>query len=142
MNSVPEQVGWDWFALHLSDGSELMVYTLRRQDGSLDPYSSGTYITPDGVEFSLNSGDFEIEVDDTWRSPHSDGVYPASWTLNVPAVDLELIIKPHVANQELTLSFIYWEGAVHVNGTRDGSDLAGHGYVELTGYAHSMQNQF
>lgn len=137
-----EQVGWDWFALHLSDGSELMVYTIRRQDGSLDPYSSGTYITPDGAVQTLTFGDFEIEVNRTWRSPNSGGVYPGSWTVRVPAANLELFINPLVADQELDLSFTYWEGSVEVAGTHEGSELTGHGYVELTGYAHTMQGQF
>ena len=34
-----EQAGWDWFALHLNDGSNLMVYSLRRKDGGIDPYA-------------------------------------------------------------------------------------------------------
>src|SRR5437868_5938573 len=34
--------GWDWFALQLSDGREVMFYQLRRRDGSSDPVSGGT----------------------------------------------------------------------------------------------------
>jgi predicted secreted hydrolase len=137
-----EQIGWDWFALHLSDGSELMVYTIRRQDGELDPFSSGTYIAPDGKVQALTADDFEIEINDTWRSPHSGGVYPAGWVLRVPLADLNLIVSPYVSDQELNASFTYWEGAVAVTGNRAGSKLTGNGYVELTGYAHSMQGQF
>ena len=39
-------------------------------------------------------------------------------------------------------SFVYWEGAVRVSGTRQGRPVSGHGYVELTGYAGSMQGVF
>jgi predicted secreted hydrolase len=35
----PGQSGWDWFALQLSDGRELMYYRLRRKDGAPDPHS-------------------------------------------------------------------------------------------------------
>ena len=137
-----EQVGWDWFALHLSDGSELMVYTIRRQDGGIDSYSSGTYITSNGTAQPLTFDDFEVEINKTWRSSHSGSVYPAGWILRVPAVDLELFITPKVADQELNLSFVYWEGAVVVNVSQHDSELQGDGYVELTGYAHTMQGQF
>ena len=37
-----DQVGWDWFSLQLADGSDLMLYRLRRRDGTADPASSGT----------------------------------------------------------------------------------------------------
>ncbi len=64
-----EQVGWDWFSIQLDDGSELMAFQLRKEDGSIDPFSSGTLITPDGSTRHLDRDDFEIRVDDTWRSP-------------------------------------------------------------------------
>ncbi len=38
----PEQRGWDWLSIQLSDGRELMLYQLRRADGSRDPRSSGS----------------------------------------------------------------------------------------------------
>jgi predicted secreted hydrolase len=38
--------------------------------------------------------------------------------------------------------FVYWEGAVSVAGTSRGRPLGGRGYVELTGYARSMQGVF
>ena len=39
-----DQVGWDWFALHLDDGKDIMLYTIRRDDGTNDPYSSGSLV--------------------------------------------------------------------------------------------------
>ena len=45
-------------------------------------------------------------------------------------------------DQELNLNFIYWEGAVDVVGDYKGVPVGGKGYVELTGYAQSMQGQF
>jgi predicted secreted hydrolase len=139
---APDQVGWDWFALQLSDGSELMVYTLRKQDGSIDSFSSGTFSQPDGSTIPLTSKDFQVEVTDQWRSPHGSAVYPAGWLIKVAAAGLELKVTPLLANQELRLSFTYWEGAVSVEGTAHGQAITGQGYVELTGYAHSMQGEF
>jgi predicted secreted hydrolase len=139
---APAQVGWDWFSLQLGDGSELMVFELRREDGSVDSFSSGTLVQPDGHSRQLGPGDFSIRVADTWRSPHSGGVYPSRWTLEVPAADLRLDILPYLADQEMMTSIVYWEGAVRASGQRDGTPLAGDGYVELTGYAAPMRDRF
>jgi predicted secreted hydrolase len=35
----------------------------------------------------------------------------------------------------MDLAFRYWEGAVRVEGERDGRPVSGQGFVELTGYA-------
>ena len=137
-----DQVGWDWFSIQLDDGSELMVFQLRKEDGSIDPFSSGSFIDPSGDTRHLGRDDFEIRVDDNWRSPHTGATYPSRWTLSAPALDLTLEIEPRLADQELTLSYAYWEGAVRIEGERAGQAVQGVGYVEMTGYAGSMQGQF
>jgi predicted secreted hydrolase len=135
-----DQVGWDWFSLQLADGSDLMLYRLRRQDGTADPASSGTVIEPDGGYRPLSLADFQIAGSGEWRSPRSGAGYPTRWHLRVPGEDLDLDIRPLLADQELDVSFRYWEGAVEVTGTHRGRPVKGHGYVELTGYQASGQN--
>jgi predicted secreted hydrolase len=78
--------------------------------------------------------DFSLEVLDRWQSPDSGVQYPARWRLRVPSEGLELTVAPLLADQELDVSFRYWEGAVAVEGTRRSAPVRGHGYVELTGY--------
>ena len=129
-----DQVGWDWFALQLSDGSDLMFYSLRRGDGSRDPASAGTFVRVDGTRRRLGADDVTIAVLDTWTSPEG-GTYPARWSLRVPRHGLDVTVTPVIPNQELVTTVRYWEGAVDVRGTRDGATIAGRGYVELTGYA-------
>jgi predicted secreted hydrolase len=73
----PELGGWDWFSIQLDDGSELMVFQLRREDGTVDTFSSGTTVDPDGNTTPLGHQDFTVTVNDTWRSPHSDATYAA-----------------------------------------------------------------
>ncbi len=130
----PEQVGWDWFALQLDDGSELMYYQLRRADGSRDPFSAGSFIDAAGTAQRLAAQDVDIAVLNHWRSPRN-GSYPARWRLTVPSAQLSLELTPVLADQELAVSVRYWEGAVDVRGTRGGRAASGVGYVELTGYA-------
>ena len=136
------QVGWDWFSLQLDEGTDLMVFQIRKDDGSIDPFSSGTVIDDEGVPTHISQDQFEIQVTDTWKSPHSGAVYPSAWTVTIPSVELVLYVQPYMADQEMNLSYSYWEGAVRVNGTLEGKTVSGSGYVELTGYAASMENEF
>ncbi|TAK35418.1 MAG: carotenoid 1,2-hydratase [Chloroflexota bacterium] len=135
------QVGWNWMALQLDDGSELMLYQMRREDGGVDPYSSGTVIAPDGSTRRLTVADFQIASGATWRSPHSGATYPARWTVKIPGLNLTLEIEPYLSDQELNVSYAYWEGAVRITGARAGQPVGGDGYIEMTGYAGSMQGE-
>lgn len=143
---APDQVGWDWFALQLDNDIDLMVFQIRKEEGSLDgpidPYSSGSLIFSDGSSQHLMRSDFEITVENTWRSPHSGAVYPARWTIKVPSADISLRVEPYLADQELNLSFTYWEGAVKIQGEIGGQPVSGSGYAELTGYAESIAGEF
>lgn len=129
-----EQRGWDWFALQLSDGSELMFYKLRRNDGSQDSRSAGSWIAVDGQTMPLSSNDVAIEVRDRWHSPQG-GEYPIDWYMRVMPLALQLHVSPVIAAQEFGTGIRYWEGAVDVAGRRNGAPITGRGYVELTGYA-------
>ena len=128
-----DQAGWDWFALQLEDGSDLMFYRLRRKDGSVDPHSAGSLLEPDGKVVRLNRSDVKVTVRSHWRSPRG-GTYPSRWHLSVPKLHLDLDVTPLLADQELDLSVRYWEGAVKVTGSRRDKAVQGVGYVELTGY--------
>lgn len=131
------QVGWDWFALQLADGTDLMLYQLRHANGRLDPASSGSFVAPDGSSRTLPFRAFSLDVLDHWKSPRSGARYPARWRVRVPSEGLDLTVIPRLADQELDVSFRYWEGAVAVEGTRRGASVDGQGYVELTGYAET-----
>jgi predicted secreted hydrolase len=129
-----QQQGWDWFALQLQDGSALMFYALRDRDGGRDPHSAGTFVAPSGEARPLPADQVSIEASARWKSPQ--GVrYPAAWHVRVAALQLDLQVRPVLADQELTGTPRYWEGAVDVSGTRAGQDIGGRGYVELVGYA-------
>jgi predicted secreted hydrolase len=131
----PGVEGWDWFALQLDDGRELMFYLLRRRDGAIDPFSAGTLVAADGTARALEPGDVRVETLAHWTSPRSGVRYPARWRLSVPSADMRLEIEPRLAEQELIVGTRYWEGAVAVAGSAAGRPLAGQGYVELVGYA-------
>jgi predicted secreted hydrolase len=138
----PDLVGWDWFSVQLADNSELMLYRLRRSDGSSDLASSGTVVSSDGQSRHLSITDIRIESSGTWVSPESRAVYPNKWRLTIPSLALTLDVVPLLADQELrtarSTQVTYWEGAVAVSGTKQGRPVTGQGYVELTGYAERL----
>lgn len=138
-----DQVGWDWFSLQLASNMELMVYLLRKTDGSADPTSSGTLIFQDGTTRHLTREEIKVRTVKQWVSPRSHAQYPAEWVLEVPANHMKLAITPVLADQELRTTkstrVTYWEGAVDVQGQYRGAPMTGHGYVELTGYAKPLK---
>lgn len=130
-----EQAGWDWFSLQLSDQSELMLFQLRDKRDTAKNYLSGSVIAANGDVRQLGQGDFQIRATSTWTSPSSGVRYPSRWEVLVPSLDARLTVRPKMPNQEMRLSFRYWEGAVDVNGAIAGTPVRGNGYVELSGYA-------
>jgi predicted secreted hydrolase len=129
----PAQRGWDWFSVQLANGADLMLFDLRRTDGSIDPYSSGTYIAKDGHATHLKRADFELTPLEYWTSPKSGAKYPVKWRISVPSMSLSLECTAAVKAQELSewdSGLIYWEGAVTYAGSSPGV-----GYLEMTGYA-------
>lgn len=137
---LPDMAGWDWFSLQLDDDRELMDYRLRRKDGSVVPESSGSLVGPRGRTAYLPRDAVTVEVLGQWKSPHTGGVYPSGWRVQVPSARLNVTLTPAVRDQELanTVSGVsYWEGAVDVTDSATGKHL-GVGYVELTGYAGAV----
>jgi predicted secreted hydrolase len=128
-----DQAGWDWFALQLSDGRDLMFYRLRKKDGSADPFSGGTLTAADGSSRRLTAAEVQLSATEWWVSPASRTRYPSRWRLKIPDSGIDLEVLPRLAGQELLGSFNYWEGAVSVKGLGN-SVLGGSGYLEMTGY--------
>lgn len=131
---APNQIGWDWFALQLDDGRDLMYYQVRRDDGSADPLSKGTLVAAEGAATLIAGADVTLEPLGSWASPRSGATYPAAWRLRIPAQGLDLTVTPKLADQELPLAIVYWEGAVTVSGSAGGKPVGGSGYLEMTGY--------
>ena len=134
-----EAAGWDWFALQLDDGSEVMLYRLRRADGSATPFSSGTFVPVKGAPARIRWSDVRLAETRFWRSPRTRARYPAGWRIAIASIGLDVTLDPLLPDQELetpgSTGVTYWEGACAVKGVRGGRPIAGRAYVELTGYA-------
>lgn len=136
---APDQTGWDWFSLQLSDGSEIMLFDLRRKDGRTDPFSAGTDIDPHGRAMHLAASDFSLVPGKAWTSPKTGGRYPIEWHVRIPSLNFVAVITTPLAGQELAgktkSANSYWEGAIDISAAKRGRQLSGLGYLEMTGYA-------
>jgi predicted secreted hydrolase len=128
------QAGWDWFAIQLDDGRELMLYRLRRADGTTDPYNSGTLIEADGTTRRFGSEDVAYEPRRWWSSALTGVSYPVEWRLRIHPLDLEIETTPLIDGSELDLSVRYWEGAIRASGREGSKRVSGQGFLEMTGY--------
>jgi RND superfamily putative drug exporter len=129
--------GWDWFAVNLADRTDLTLSLVRSADGSY-PLVYGTYVAADGTTTHLDRTAFTVTSIGTWTSPKTGATYPSGWRVSVPSLRLAITLTPTVLDQELdtrsTTGVVYWEGSQDVRATRNGVDLGGKAYVELTGY--------
>jgi len=134
-----EQTGWDWFSIQLADNTELMLFELRHKDGTIDPFSAGTYVDAQGKSTHLRAADFSLKATgSSWTSAVTGATYPIQWSISVPGLGLQLEASTRLKTQELSssgkFSPSYWEGAMELQGRRNGSAARGVGYLEMTGY--------
>lgn len=135
-----EQAGWDWLSLQLEDHTELMLFHIRRRDGSIDPFSAGTFVDAQGHTIHLRESDFVLQpAGAMWKSPVSGATYPVRWKISVAKLGIDLEAGTPLPSQELSgdsrLAPTYWEGAIELQGKKAGANLHGFGYLEMTGYA-------
>ncbi|HLI76220.1 MAG TPA: lipocalin-like domain-containing protein [Acidobacteriaceae bacterium] len=133
-----DEVGWDWLSIQLNDNTELMLYRLRHKDGSVDPYSSGTYVDNHGRATHLTLRDFTmISPGIAYHSQKTGATYPVAWSVTIPMLKLQLSINTPLSDQEFVSHFgpSYWEGAIDVSGQEGNQSVHGTGYLEMTGYS-------
>jgi predicted secreted hydrolase len=137
------EAGWDWLSIQLQNGADLMLYRLRHKDGSIDPYSSGSYVDASGKSQFLSAKDFQMTpaagAADFWTSPATKATYPVRWHVSIPRLEMELDVTTPLRSQELVGKYgtTYWEGAVDLAGAGNQSPLSGVGYLEMVGYAEA-----
>ena len=132
------QAGWDWAAIQLRDGREIMVYRMRRLDGSMDAASTFTWIEKDGTLRAVEHDAFTWEALATWRSPHTQAEYPNRVRITTAGAAFEL--RPLVMDQEQGGSISglpYWEGACDVLDAE--GVVVGRAFLELAGYSGDLR---
>ena len=129
-----DAVGWDWFSVQLDSGTVLVFARIRTAAPAAVGDFQGTWVEADGTQHAVPISAFTVTATDEWTSPRTGIVYPSGWQVELPQAGLALTVTPLVRDQEMNVSYLYWEGAVAVTGTEQGQPVTGRGYVELTGY--------
>ena len=128
--------GWDWFAVNLDDGTDVMLYIVRDLESN-PAFVYGTLVQRDGSVVDLQAADFTIEALRAWTSPLTGYTWPSGWRVTIG--DLSIGLEPTVLDQELdtraTTGVAYWEGSQTVAARRGGVPMSGEAYVELTRYS-------
>ena len=129
--------GWDWRALQLSDGTDISLVD-EHPDTFRDSKWAQTLL-PDNAQRYVR--DVTVTPLERWRSPTTRIVYPSAWRVRVPSLQLDVVVRPTIHDQEMVDSYgsigvssSYWEGSCTVTGTRAGHKVSGKAYTELTGY--------
>ncbi|MFD2179591.1 lipocalin-like domain-containing protein [Veronia pacifica] len=120
-----EQSGWDWFSVHLDDGSSLMVYQLR---GEQSDFRFASLTDKLGVTTLIDNDAISIEPTEKFQVKN-DKQLPLIWTINLKEQNQTYIVQPLNKNNWLDFALPYWEGPISVSGSQKGK-----GFMELTGY--------
>ena len=124
---LDSQQGWDWFALRLSDDTNLVVFQLRDSKTGSSSYSSARLMQQDGSGIAIPQKDIQLEA--TNQTEIQGRKYPTQWQVSIPKQQIELTVSALNPNAKMPLSVLYWEGPVRIEGSHSGT-----GYMELTGY--------
>ena len=134
-----EAMGWDWFSLHLDDGSKLMAFRMHAMNENMknskskhsEIFTTASYIAENGTKETIDQAKVSImptayETINEGESPRS---VPTAWRIQIPEKDIDLSIRPFKESQWNNSLFPYYEGRVEIKGSHSGS-----GFMELTGY--------
>ena len=134
-----EAMGWDWFSLHLDDGSKLMAFRMHAMNKNMknskskhsEIFTTASYIAKNGTKETIEQANVSItptayETINEGESPRS---VPTAWRIQIPEKDIDLSIRPFKESQWNNSLFPYYEGRVEIKGSHSGS-----GFMELTGY--------
>jgi len=122
---------WNWFALQLDDGTDIMLFQVFDAQGK--PVSKSGTVNRDKFMKLLDADDYQLTSRKNWTSPKSGVTYPVGWDISIPSEKLTLTAKPFTNDCEFngleTIMKIYWEGPIQIAGSKSGV-----GYLELSGY--------
>lgn len=134
-----EAMGWDWFSLHLDDGSKLMAFRMHAMNENMknskskhsEIFTTASYIAENGTKETIKQANVSItptayEIIDEGGAARS---VPTAWRIQIPEKDIDLSIRPFKESQWNNSLFPYYEGRVEIKGSHSGS-----GFMELTGY--------
>ena len=130
---------WEWFALQLDDGANVMLFQLKDHQGE-DVYLGGTY-SKDGRHHQLKSDDFALTALDKFYSEKTRTTYQNAWRIEIPEYGVDLQAKAVKANSEFDARkssySLYWEGPLAISGSHTGK-----AFLEVSKSSSAAAKQF
>ena len=134
-----EAMGWDWFSLHLDDGSKLMAFRMHAMNKNMknskskhsEIFTTASYIAKNGTKETIEQANVSI-TPTAYETINEGGVaraVPTIWRIQIPIKDIDVTTSPFKKGQWNHSLFPYYEGRVEIKGSHSGS-----GFMELTGY--------
>ncbi|CAI4151099.1 AttH component of AttEFGH ABC transport system [Alteromonas macleodii] len=134
-----EAMGWDWFSLHLDDGSKLMAFRMHAMNKNMknskskhsEIFTTASYIAKNGTKETIEPANVSI-TPTAYETINEGGVaraVPTIWRIQIPIKDIDVTTSPFKKGQWNHSLFPYYEGQVEIKGSHSGS-----GFMELTGY--------
>ena len=136
-NLINGKVSWDWMSVQFNeDKEELMVYRVEDRKKEVEIYG-GSFHKSNGEIVDLEDGELSMTPVSYWESPDSKRQYPYKWRVQIPSLEIDIEVEASFPHQELILNRMgfklpYWEGMCEVKGTREGAEITGDAYLEMT----------
>lgn len=130
--------GWNWTGLNFADGSALMAFQMRREDGE-EYWAAATWRDASGAVRTFGASEVEWREVRSWRSPRTGIRYPIEARVRVGnrTLHLEPLLDDQENDARGSTGTIYWEGAMRAL-DEQGREI-GRGYLELTGYGERIR---
>ena len=118
-----ENLGWDWFALHLDENTALMLYRLRSHG---EQHFYGNLMSKEGGMTSLAEQDITFTPGRSVEFNEHD--YTLEWQIEIPSLNIDIVTQPINDQTYLRIRIPYWEGPVRISGSHESV-----GFMELFG---------
>ena len=130
-----KDVAWNWASMQFEDGTELTAYDLFDIKKEEDLGAFCVLIDQEGNQTTVSQ--FSFTPLNSWRSTRTFHEYPTQWILRVPELGFEVKLTGSINDQEfitLISKPAFWEGRIDVEGTRNGEQVKGTGFIERSGF--------
>jgi len=128
---------WTWFSIQLDGDIEIVCF-------EFDDKGEKTYLATISYKNNRQVSTKDVRITPlgtTWKSKKTEAVYPLSWRIEVPSLQIDLEVKPMAYDQEMIFGTInYWEGPLSVEGKFKNKKIKGKGFLELVGYPIGISN--
>lgn len=135
---APGAAGSDWIGVHLNDGSALMVFRMRREDG-ISVWESASLRKPGQPDRYFKHEEIRLTPGDIWRSPATGAQYPVNWRIELAGTVYK--VRARRREQEMDggngVGDVFWEGLCDLLDARD--QVIGAGFLEMSGYVTDAQ---